>query len=425
MKKIIRPVKGTRDFYPEQMVFRQWLYNKMRAVSQRFGYQEYDGPILESLDLYASKSGEELVKEQSYVFKDRGNDQIVLRPELTPTLARMVAQKQNSLTKPIRWWSFGPFWRYERPQKGRTREFFQWNIDLIGVDSSYADVEIVTVLTEFFRSVGLTAQQVGIRVNNRKLIQEQLQTMEIANDKVENVYRLIDKVDKLSLQDWLSYGQDFVGLNDRELSLVRGMLENKGLWRQSKELVSFFSLISDMGINDFVEFDASIIRGLDYYTGFVFEVWDRQRDFRAILGGGRYENLVADVGGKPIGGVGFGMGDVVIGLVLEQYGIKPILSLSPAKVLVTVFSSDLISASNRIATRLRLSEINTELYPEPAKLDKQLKYANSLSIPLVVIIGPDETAKRWVKLKNLITGEQTNVEENELVKVILSIIESK
>ncbi|HEY4689080.1 MAG TPA: ATP phosphoribosyltransferase regulatory subunit, partial [Anaerolineae bacterium] len=136
MKQIVRPVKGTRDFYPEQMAFRQWLYGKIKEVAQRFGYQEYEGPILETLDLYAAKSGEELVKEQSYVFTDRGGDQITLRPELTPSLARMVAQKQRELPKPIRWWSFGPMWRYERPQKGRTREFFQWNIDLIGVNSA-------------------------------------------------------------------------------------------------------------------------------------------------------------------------------------------------------------------------------------------------------------------------------------------------
>ena len=149
MKQIVRPVRGTRDFYPEQMAFRQWLYARMKEVSQRFGYQEYDGPFLETLDLYAAKSGEELVNEQSYVFSDRGGDQITLRPELTPTLARMVAQKQRELPKPIRWFSFGPFWRYERPQKGRTREFFQWNVDIIGVDSPYADAEIVAVLAEF------------------------------------------------------------------------------------------------------------------------------------------------------------------------------------------------------------------------------------------------------------------------------------
>ncbi len=180
MKPTIRPVKGTRDFYPEEMAFRTWLYGQMKAVSQKFGYQEYEAPILESLELYAAKSGEELVKEQSFVFPDRGGDTIALRPELTPSLARMVAQKQRELPKPIRWWSFGPFWRYERPQKGRTREFFQWNIDLIGVNSPYADAELVAIGAEFFKSVGLSAQQIVIKVNDRKLMKEQIAPLGVA-----------------------------------------------------------------------------------------------------------------------------------------------------------------------------------------------------------------------------------------------------
>src|SRR5512136_1697104 len=173
-KQLIQSVKGTRDFYPEQMALRVWLYNTIRAVSERFGYQEYEGPILESIALYAAKSGEELVKEQSFVLTDRGGDELTLRPELTPTLARMVAQKQNMLPKPIRWWSFGPFWRYERPQKGRTREFFQWNIDLVGVDSPQADAEIASIGASFFRAVGLGPEVIRILVNDRRLAERQL-----------------------------------------------------------------------------------------------------------------------------------------------------------------------------------------------------------------------------------------------------------
>jgi histidyl-tRNA synthetase len=169
MKGIIQPVKGTRDFYPEQMAIRTWLYETARSVAESFGYQEYEAPLLESLELYATKSGEELVKEQSYVFTDRGGSQIALRPELTPSLARMIAQKQNQLSFPVRWWSFGPFWRYERPQKGRTREFFQWNVDMLGADSPEADAENVAVLATFFRRVGLDPSRVLIFVNDRRL----------------------------------------------------------------------------------------------------------------------------------------------------------------------------------------------------------------------------------------------------------------
>ena len=200
MKPTIRPIKGTRDFYPEEMAFRTWLYGQMKAASQKFGYQEWEAPILESLDLYAAKSGEELVKEQSFVFEDRGGDTITLRPELTPSLARMVAQKQRELPKPIRWWSFGPFWRYERPQKGRTREFFQWNIDLLGINSPYADAELVAIGAEFFRSVGFSPKQIVIKVNNRKLMETQIKSLGVS--QVDGVYRLIDKLDKLPPDKW-------------------------------------------------------------------------------------------------------------------------------------------------------------------------------------------------------------------------------
>jgi histidyl-tRNA synthetase len=409
MKQIIHPVRGTRDFYPEQMAFRQWLYSRMKEISQRFGYQEYEGPVLETLDLYAAKSGDELVNEQSYVFTDRGGDRITLRPELTPTLARMVAQKQRELPRPIRWWSFGPFWRYERPQKGRTREFFQWNVDIIGVESAYADAEVVSILAEFLRSVGLTPQQVGIKVNNRKLMKARIESLGIAAEKVEGVYRLIDKLSKLSNADWFAYGKESIGLSDTGLTDLRKTLDDSNLWKESPGLVSFFSLIADMGVADYVEFDPSIVRGLDYYTDLVFEVWDRQGEFRAILGGGRYGNLLADVGGQPMPGVGFAMGDVVIGLVLEQYGLKPALRPSPTQALVTVFSTDLVSESARTAFRLRSSGINTELYPEPARLDRQLKYANAHGIPFVVILGPDEVAAGKATIKNLVTGEQQSL----------------
>src|SRR6266508_5392439 len=206
MKKVIQSVKGTRDFYPEQMSTRIWLYNTMRAVAESLGYQEYEAPILESLELYAAKSGEELVKEQSYVFTDRGGSEIALRPELTPSLARMVAQKQNELNFPVRWWSFGPFWRYERPQKGRTREFFQWNIDLLGINTPYADAELVAIGAEFFKSVGFAADQIVIKVNNRKLMEAQIKSLGV--DQVDGVYRLIDKLDKLPADKWRAYGLD-------------------------------------------------------------------------------------------------------------------------------------------------------------------------------------------------------------------------
>lgn len=422
MKTTIRPIKGTRDFYPEDMAFRTWLYDQMKAASQKFGYQEYEAPILEPLELYAAKSGEELVKEQSFVFTDRGGDEITLRPELTPSLARMVAQKQRELIKPIRWWSFGPFWRYERPQKGRTREFFQWNIDLIGANSAYADAELVAVLVEFFRSIGLSSKQVVIKVNNRKLMEEQIKAIGFQADQIDGVYKLIDKLDKLPADKWAVYGEETLGLNKNQIDQLRGLVNDRGLWQKSSELTEFFNAIKDFGISEYVDYDSAIIRGLAYYTGVVFEAKELQGNNRSICGGGRYDNLVGDVGGEPMGGIGFAMGDVVIGLVLEEYSLKPNLRPAPSEVLVTVFDTSLMSTSAKIATLIRSAGLKTELYPEVVKLDKQLKYANAQAIPLALVIGPDEANKNQVTVKDLRSGQQQTIEQAQIAATIRSLL---
>ena len=416
-KQLVQAVKGTRDFYPEQMALRTWLYNKIRAVSERFGYQEWEGPILEYIALYAAKSGEELVKEQSFVLKDRGGDELTLRPELTPTLARMVAQKQNMLPKPIRWWSFGPFWRYERPQKGRTREFFQWNIDLIGSESAQADAEIAAIGAEFFRSVGLGPDALRIQVNNRKLMDAQLRAMGIGGDLVSTVFKVIDKREKMKAQDWADYAAS-VGLSEPQIAALSAMLNDRALWKQSDELAEFFDAAADFGVSDYIEFEPSVIRGLDYYTGTVFEARDRDGEFRAILGGGRYDNLVADVGGDRLAAVGYAMGDVVIGLALQKYGKLPALRISPTQVLIAPFEASLFGAARKLAAQWRAAGLRVELYPDAVKLDRQLKYADSKGIPFVAILGPDEAAQGGVTLKDLRAKSQQIVAQSEVVRLI-------
>ncbi len=425
MKPTIRPVKGTRDFYPEEMALRMWLYGQVKAASQKFGYQEWEAPLIELLELYAAKSGDELVKEQSFVFADRGGDTITLRPELTPSLARMVAQKQRELPKPIRWWSFGPFWRYERPQKGRTREFFQWNIDLIGVNSAYADAELVAVAAEFLKSVGLSAQQIVIKVNNRQLMEEQIARLGVTANRIEGIYRLIDKLDKLPAEKWRAYGIDDIGLSAEQIDRLSTLLNNRDLWKESAALTAFFNAIDDLGVGDYVEYDPSIIRGLAYYTGVVFEARDRSGEFRAILGGGRYDNLVGDVGGEPMGGIGFAMGDVVISLMLEQLGLRPRLRPNPADVLVTIFDSALARAAAKVAAQLRAGGVKTELYPDAVKLDKQLKYANAQAIPIAVIIGPDEATQGQATLRDLRSGQQQIVGQDQIVGQVIQWLGSK
>ena len=408
-----QPVKGTRDFYPEQMAFRNWLFGKMREVSKRFGYQEYEGPILEPLELYAAKSGEELVKKQTFVLTDRGGRKLALRPEMTPTLARMVAQKQAELPKPIRWFSIGPRFRYEQPQKGRLREFYQWDIDILGSQAPEADAEIIAIAAEFFKSVGLSPKEVKIKVNDRKLIEQKLSFIEIPKTKIQEVFRAIDKKEKMTDGEWKDWLPE-IGLNKLQIKDLEGILKDKDFSRESEELTRIFSTLSDLGVSEYVEFDPNIVRGLDYYTGVVFEAQDKEGKFRAILGGGRYDNLVEIVGGPKLGGVGFAAGDAVVEEVLKEYKKIPLLSPTPTKVLVTLFDEAFFRDSLLIAEKLRDGGIATESYLEVVKLDKQLKYANQKGIPYVVILGPDEIKKNEVTLKNMETGDQEKIPQSKL-----------
>ena len=416
-KTTIQAVKGTRDFYPEAMAFRSWLYGKVQEISRRFGYQEYEAPLLERLELYAAKSGEELVKEQSFVLTDRGGDELALRPELTPSLARMIAQRQARLVLPVRWFSYGPFWRYERPQRGRTREFFQWNIDLLGDESPAADGEIVAIGAEFLRSLGLSSEDVGIFLNSRRLMERKLSEIGIGDELRAEAFRLIDRRDKLPGDKWSAWALE-LGLSADQLAGLRTLLADPDLWQESEELREVFATAEAFGLADYLVYDASIVRGLDYYTGPVFEAYDRSRTSRAIFGGGRYDNLVADVGGDRITGVGFAMGDVVIELLLADAGKRPELPTSPSQVLVTLFDEDLRKETLGVATRLRQAGINAEQILEPIRLGKQFRFADRKGIPFVVILGPDELDAGQIVVKNLKTGEQNAYTVGKAIEVI-------
>jgi histidyl-tRNA synthetase len=419
----VQAVRGTRDFYPEDMSQRQWLYRHIRSVSESFGYREYDGPFLEKLELYAAKSGDELVKEQSYVFADRSGQMIALRPELTLSLARMVAQRGKSLLLPLRWWSFGPFWRYERTQKGRSREFFQWNIDLVGVDSTEADAEMIAIAASFFKLVGLSPAQIRIKVNNRKLAESQLNKLGIQAEKRELAFHLIDRQEKMSAKAWREYALER-GLDSAQFDALGSYLSDLMAWENSPDLRQCFEACSSLGIKEYVEYDPSVIRGLDYYTGTVYEARDVKGNHRSILGGGRYDNLVADVGGEPLPGTGFAMGDVVFSLVLEENDVFPDLAINPAQIFVTTFNEDMISASLELAAELRRAGLSVEWYPEAVRLPRQLKYADRQGIPVAVILGPEELQRGEVAMKDLISGQQTSIPRAELVAAARKVLDN-
>ena len=421
MKNIIQPVKGTREFYPPEMAIRNWLYENIRKISESFGYSEYDGPFLEPIDLYAAKSGDELVKEQSFVFPDRGGNLITLRPELTPSLARMIAQKQRQLIYPLHWWSFGPFWRYEKPQKGRTREFFQWNIDLIGSESPEADAELIAICAEFFKRIGLSPENVKVLINDRQLMDRKLSEIGIEASLKKKALNIIDHQDKMNHEVWKAYAID-KGISEEQFNGLKMILENYDLYQESSELINIFKALGNLGVQEYVQFDPKIVRGLDYYTGVVFEARDIGKSTRAILGGGRYDDLVKDVGGEPLTGVGFAMGDVVIPIILEQYRLLPALLINPTQILVTIFDEESMSISLSTATALRKAGFSVQTYPEAAKIGKQLKYADRTAAQFALIVGPEEKEQGIVQVKDMRTREQSSVPMNGLIDYLKGLL---
>ncbi len=422
-KSTIPSVKGTREFYPAEMSQRNFIYSNLRQASQMFGYQEWDAPFLETISLYAAKSGDELVKEQAFVFPDRSGDLITLRPELTPSLARMIAQKQSELAFPVRWWSFGPFWRYERPQRGRSREFFQWNVDMLGVNSPEADAELIAVAATFLKISGLTPQLATIFVNNRRLMDAQFTALGIPVEKRMEVSNAVDRRNKMESEKWDEYVLA-IGIDQSQLDGLKSTLADYELWRKSDELVRLFTALDALGVSDYVKFDPNIMRGLLYYTGTVFEAFDVSGSVRrAILGGGRYDNLLRDVGGEPLSGVGFAMGDVVIGIILQEKGLIPAFVPTPAPVLVTVFDPSLWMSSYSLAAELRAEGLKVTVYPEPAKLPKQFKYGDRMGMQIILVIGPDEAVAGTVTVKDLKNGNQETVLRSAAGKLIRKILE--
>ena len=421
-KQTVKSVKGTRDYYPEEMAIRTWLYDNMRSVSEEFGFQEYEGPILETLDLYASKSGEEIVEKQSYVFEDRSGEKITLRPELTPSLARMVAKKQGQLTFPLRWWSFGPFWRYERPQKGRTREFFQWNIDMIGEDSAGADAELVIIAASFLKRVGLNADEVQIKVNSRELMDAETNKLGLDDEARAKAFQWIDRKDKLKEDAWLNYGKE-LGFSEVQMQGIQDLINNKDLWKNSETLTEVFKIVEAYGMSDYISFDPSIIRGLLYYTGTVFEAWDTAGDFRALFGGGRYDNLVGDVGGQKVGAVGFACGDLVIKLLLDKLGRLPEVGSTPADVYITVFDQDTFTESLGLAKEIRQAGIKVTSHLKIEKLGKQFKCVDRIGTRYALVLGPDEIASGMVNLKNLQDGDQKQISRESLISELKKFLE--
>lgn len=418
MKKDLKQsIKGARDFYPQELALRNWLFTKWRAVARSFGYEEIDGPNIESFDLFASKSGEELVNQQMYTLEDRDGNKLGIRPEITPTYARMVAKKQGELIFPLKWMMFGEVWRYEKPQTGRSRDFWQWELNLVGGNETMSDAEVLVIAAKALEAVGITSDDVVLRVNDRRFMQQKLGSFGIEGQTYESVRKIIDKKEKITDDAFASLLSE-AGLATDQIKNLKSFLDNPD-FSEYEPLVKLFSILDKYGVSDFVKFDPIIVRGITYYTGLVFECFDKNKELRSIFGGGRFDDLVETSGGGKMPAVGFAIGDVVITELLKRLNKLPILELSPSKILVTIFSPELINESVEIVKKLRDSGINTEIYPDNlAKLEKQLKYADKKGIPYVVIIGPEEVKENKVVLKNLKTKEQTKTSVENLISLV-------
>ena len=394
MKRVIPAVKGTRDFYPEQMAVRTWLYSTARAVAESFGYQEYEAPILESLALYVARSGDELVKDQAYVFQDRGGDQIALRPELTASLARMIAQRQGELAFPVRWWSFGPFWRYERPQRGRTREFFQWNVDMLGASSPEADAENVAVLATFLQRVGLTPKQVLVLVNDRRLMDRSFDRLGIAAGPPAGTLGSARPTHARWLRTPGARPRPNWGFPPRNWRIWRRCCATRTCGKPATNLRRFFAGDRGAGCSETTCAsmrpscgDCSTTRARCSRPG----RW-AVRSGAPSWGAGDTTTCCPTLGAARCRPSDFALGDVVMTLLLEKYGLLPDdLRVYPAPILVTVFDaehqSSLTAACRRSCAELGLA---VALYPDAEKLARQFKYADRIQARVAVVVGPDE-----------------------------------
>ncbi len=423
---------GFREFFPDDLDARTHLFGAWRRVAARYGFEEYDGPPLEPLDLYTEKSGPEIVG-QLYNFTDKGGRAVALRPEMTPTLARMVASRANGLRKPIRWFSVGQMFRYERQQKGRLREHFQLNCDLIGEPGPLGDAEMIALLVDVAREVGLGASDVRVRLSDRRVLAALLQGAGVAEAQLPAAFAAIDKRERMdpAAFEALLRGADGAGLSAdvarrvTEVSALRGLDAVARLLAGPRGAAALGPLrrtveaLTAMGLDAFVDVDLTIVRGLAYYTGTVFELFDAGRSHRAIAGGGRYDDLLGRLGGVDLPAVGFAMGDVVMGDLLRERGLLP--PASPAiEVFVAAVTEEDLPHALRLAHECRDAGLRTEYALAAQAVGRQLRQADARRARFAILIGPDDRARNEVQLKDLAAKEQRSVPRDEAVAALLA-----
>ena len=420
-----KTLPGFRDFYPEQLAERAYIFETWRRVVRRYAFVEYDGPPLESLDLYTQKSGDEIVT-QLYNFVDKGGRDVALRPEMTPTFARMVGARAQALRKPVRWFSLPQLFRYERTQKGRLREHFQLNVDLIGEAGPLADAEVIAVAIDSMRELGLSERDVRVRVSDRRLLTVLLN--EVGFDEADHpaAFQLLDK---LGRGEYAGARRVLVDKGASESAIARlETVKDVRVWADLEAqfplasgsgtaLRAVFDALGQMGLGDWLDLDLTIVRGLAYYTGTVFELFDASYSLRAICGGGRYDNLLKALGGVDLPALGFGMGDVVLSELLKERGRVPSFEERLDVFLAAVTDED-VPHILPLAHQLRDAGLRVEFPVGKSALAKQLKLADARKARYAVVVGPDDRARGQVVLKDLSSGSQEAVATNQVAETI-------
>lgn len=411
----ISSLPGFREFFPDTLALRSHIFAAWREVARRYGFEEYDGPPLEPLELYTRKSGPEIV-EQLYGFTDRGGREVALRPEMTPTFARMISQRAAALPKPIRWFSIPQLFRYERPQRGRLREHFQLNLDIVGEPGPLADAEVVAAALDVCLELGLRPEDVEARVSDRELIGAVLREAGVAAERIGPAFAALDRAERESeekvIERLLAAGlernaaRDVLDLAGRGLEEILASHESSDEARRAGErLRAFFGHIEELGMGRMVRFDAGLVRGLAYYTGLVFELWERSGALRAVCGGGRYDDLLAALGGADLPAVGFGMGDVVLGELLEERGLLPGWASAVDDFVIYVTEAERPMAL-RVVRALRRAGRRTSFDYGGRSVGRQFKAADQAGAARAIVIGPEETARGAALVRTLATGAE-------------------
>jgi len=426
-----QPYRGTRDFFPKDKRVRDYLFSVMTKTAESFGYESYDGPLLEEVDLYKAKSGEELVNEQIYSFTDRGERFVAIRPEMTPTLARMVSQVHRESTKPLRWFSIPNVMRYEKPQRGRVREHWQLNCDVFGSPGRLGEVEILQVAVELLQSYGANSSHFEILINDRAIVDAIFKTMmNSTDDQTHRLYKIVDKAKKIS-SEALKKMVSEIGLNPDSENIfyaylqlktfndVKKFLETNGQNEIAKTFSSFIDLTSKVGLLEFLQYDPTIVRGLNYYTGIVFEIFDKHPDNRrALSGGGAYANLLQIFNEDPLPGVGFGLGDVTLRDFLEVHNLLPNFDIPANDIFLTFQEDDGLEATMKLAHSLRKNNLKVITGLEALKFKKVFPLAEKKGVRFVTLMGSDELAKNQILIKNLLSKEQHMLDLNDLDSIL-------